>query len=406
MEQTPADEPEEARPARSAATGDRRSRGRSATDEAAAGRQGEPRAAAGGGGATDLFLSLTPEKVLAAVEAAGLRCNLVCYPLNSFENRVYEVELEDRTRIVAKFYRPGRWSEEQILEEHQFLSDLDEEEVPVCPVRPFPDGSTLRRIDHIYYTLSDRSGGRAPDELDDATAWRLGMLVGRLHNVAARRPAEHRLRLTAGAFIREDVAWLDAHATLPQHLRNRYSDAALAIGDELDGALAALDPRQIHRLHGDLHLGNVLLRDGLLRVLDFDDMTVGPAVQDVWLALPGRDAWATALRERFLAGYEQFRVFDRSTLRLIEPLRGLRVVHYAAWLARRWHDPAFPAAWPHFGTLDYWQRETEDLEEQLALVRGELAPEPAAGGAGGNGEGRPAEEATLTNRDFFWDWEG
>jgi Ser/Thr protein kinase RdoA (MazF antagonist) len=355
--------------------------------------------------ATDLFLSLTPEKVLTAVEAAGLRCNPVCYPLNSFENRVYEVELEDRTRIVAKFYRPGRWNEEQILEEHQFLHELDVDEVPVCPVRPFPDGSTLRRIDHIYYSLSDRSGGRAPDELDGTAAWRLGMLVGRLHNVAARHPAAHRLRLGADRFIRDDVDWLDAHATLPAHLRNRYSDAALAIAGQLDGALAALEPSQVHRLHGDLHLGNVLLRDGLLRVLDFDDMVAGPAVQDLWLALPGRDAWALGLRERFLEGYEQFRLFDRSTLRLIEPLRALRVIHYAAWLARRWHDPAFPAAWPHFGTLDYWERETADLEEQLAVVRGELAPPAGASADGGDGEERPAEEAALTNRDYFWDWE-
>jgi Ser/Thr protein kinase RdoA (MazF antagonist) len=353
--------------------------------------------------ATDLFLSLTPEKVLAAVEAAGLHCNPVCYPLNSFENRVYEVELEDRTRIVAKFYRPGRWNEEQILEEHQFLRELDADEVPVCTVRPFPDGSTLRRIDHIYYSLSDRRGGRAPDELDGAAAWRLGMLVGRLHNVGARHPAEHRLRLTADHFIREDVAWLDAHGTLPKHLGNRYCDAALAIAGQLDSALAALDPGQIHRLHGDLHLGNILLRDGLLHVLDFDDMVMGPAVQDLWLALPGRDAWAQGLLERFLEGYEQFRAFDRSTLRLIEPLRGLRVIHYAAWLARRWHDPAFPAAWPHFGTPDYWERETADLEEQLALVRGELAPPPPPGTSD---EERPAEEAALTNRDYFWDWEG
>jgi Ser/Thr protein kinase RdoA (MazF antagonist) len=354
--------------------------------------------------ATDLFLTLTPERVLDAVERAGLRCNPVCYPLNSFENRVYEVELADRSRIVAKFYRPGRWSEEQILEEHQFLADLAAEEVPVCPVRAFPDGGTLRRIDRIFYSLADRSGGRAPDELDAATAHRLGMLVGRLHNVAVRRPAEHRLRLTAAAFIREDVAWLDAHGTLPRHLRDRYLDAAASLAGAVDGALAAVEPHRLHRLHGDLHLGNVLLRDGQLRVLDFDDMVVGPAVQDLWLALPGRDDWTLRLRDRFLEGYEQFRDFDRSTLRLIEPLRGLRVVHYAAWLARRWHDPAFPAAWPHFGTLDYWQRETDDLEEQLALVRGELAP-PAAGGEGGPEAGAAAEEA-LSNRDYFWDWEG
>src|SRR6185436_1571750 len=156
----------------------------------------------------------------------------------------------------------------------------------------------------------------------------------------------------------------------------------------------------VHRLHGDLHLGNILFRDGLLRVLDFDDMVIGPAVQDLWLALPGRDAYTLSLRERFLEGYQQFRDFDRSTLVLVEPLRGLRIVHYAAWLARRWHDPAFPAAWPHFGTDDYWERETQDLEEQLAVIRGELTPEEAE--ARLTEESVQEEEPTLTNKDYFW----
>jgi Ser/Thr protein kinase RdoA (MazF antagonist) len=354
--------------------------------------------------ATDLFLSLTPEKVLASVEAAGLRCNPVCYPLNSFENRVYEVELEDRSRVVAKFYRPGRWSEEQILEEHQFLSDLEQEELDVATVRPFPDGRTLHRIDHIFYSLSDRRGGRAPDELDGGLARRLGMLTARMHNVGARRPAPHRLRLAGNHFIRDDVAWLESGELLPRRLRERYAAAALAIAAEVDRRLAGLPT---HRIHGDLHLGNLLLRDGMLRLLDFDDMAIGPAVQDVWLALPGRGAEARALREAFLEGYEQFRAFDRSTLALIEPLRGLRIVHYAAWLARRWHDPAFPRAWPQFAEPDYWDRETADLEEQLAIVRGEARAEEraAANGAAGDDTGE-AEPAALTNKDFFWDWEG
>ncbi|HVT58192.1 MAG TPA: serine/threonine protein kinase [Thermoanaerobaculia bacterium] len=349
---------------------------------------------------TDLFLALTPEKVWAAVERAGLRCNPVCYPLNSFENRVYEIELEDRTRMVAKFYRPGRWSEEQILEEHQFLHDLEDEELPVCGMRPFPGGGTLRRIDNIFYCLAERRGGRAPDELDDAAVRRLGMLAGRLHNVGARRPASHRVRLGGDTYVREDVAWLDAHDTLPRHLRKRYLDAALAIADAADRGLAGV---ATHRIHGDLHLGNILFRDGLLRILDFDDMVIGPAVQDLWLALPGRDPEAIAQRAIFVEGYEQFRAFDRATLALVEPLRGLRIVHYAAWLARRWHDPAFPAAWPHFGTPDYWERETDDLEEQLAFIH------RAGPGAGSPGEapGEPQEEEpTLTNRDFFWDWDG
>lgn len=349
--------------------------------------------------ASDLFLTLTPDRVLQAVEAAGLRCNPVCYPLNSFENRVYEVELEDRTRIVAKFYRPGRWSEEQILEEHQFLQDLADEEIPVGTVRPFPDGSTLRRIEGISYSLSDRAGGRAPDELDAATARRLGMLAGRMHNAGARRPALHRLPLTPDAYVRGDLQWLAEREVLPRHLERRYLAAAEAIAAAADRLLEGV---ATHRIHGDLHLGNLLFRDGLLRLLDFDDMMVGPAVQDLWLALPGRDAEARALREEFLEGYEQFRLFDRQTLALVEPLRGLRLVHYAAWLARRWHDPAFPAAWPHFGTVDYWTRETEDLEDQLSVIRGELPPE-----AGGDPDEADGQEAvTLTNKDLFWDWEG
>lgn len=352
-------------------------------------------------GGSDLFLSLTPERVLAAVEAGGLQCNPVCYPLNSFENRVYEVELQDRTRIVAKFYRPGRWSEEQILEEHEFLGELDREEIPVCPVRPFPDGSTLKRTGHIFYSLSDRRGGRAPDELDDVAVRRLGMLVGRLHAVGARHAAPHRLHLTADTYVRDNLAWLEAHGTLPQHLRRRYNDAASEIAAHYDRRMEGVATQ---RLHGDLHLGNVLFRDGLLRVLDFDDMVTGPPVQDLWLALPGRDRHTLAQREVFLEGYEQFRLFDRTTLALIEPLRGLRLVHYATWLARRWHDPAFPAAWPHFGTVESWERETDDLEEQVAVIRGE-APRDESGG--GEGEGKGAEEEVLlTNKDYFWDWEG
>ena len=349
--------------------------------------------------ATDLFLSLTPERVLAAVETGGLHCNPVSYPLNSFENRVYEVELKDRTRVVAKFYRPGRWTEEQILEEHQFLADLAADEVPVCTMREFPGGGTLRQIDNIYYCLSDRRGGRAPDELDDATVRRLGMLVGRLHNAGARREAPHRLHMTADHYIRDNVDWLADHGTLPAHLRDRYFDTAFTIADILD---KQLDGVPVHRIHGDLHLGNLLFRDGLLNVLDFDDMAIGPAVQDLWLALPGRDRWALRQRDLFLEGYEQLREFDRSTLRLIETLRGLRLVHYAAWLARRWHDPAFPAAWPQFGTVDYWERETTDLVEQLAVIRGEAKPEE---GGYSPEEATAEEESALTNKDFFWDWE-
>lgn len=353
--------------------------------------------------ATDLFLSLTPERVLAAVEAGGLRCRPVCYPLNSFENRVYEVELEDRSRIVAKFYRPRRWSAEQIGEEHAFLAELADDELPVCTVRPFPDGETLKRVDHIYYSLAARRGGRAPDELDAAAAERLGMFVGRMHNVAARRPAPSRPRLDADRYVRRVLAWMERHRTLSGALELRYFAAARAIAETYD-ELAA--DAAVHRIHADLHLGNVLWRDGELRVLDFDDMATGPAVQDLWLALPDRGPEAERRRRRFLAGYERFRAFDRSTLRLIEPLRGLRMVRYAGWLARRFHDPAFRAGWPHFGTDEYWERETADLEEQAAAVRAAAARPVGADPLDPAALSPVPEEEALTNKDYFWDWEG
>jgi Ser/Thr protein kinase RdoA (MazF antagonist) len=354
--------------------------------------------------ADDLFLSLTPERVLEAVEAGGHAVTGLCYPLNSFENRVYEVELADRSRVIAKFYRPGRWSEEQILAEHRFLEDLAADEIPVVPMRRFANGSTLATIEEIWYCLADRRGGRAPAELNDELALRLGRLVGRLHNVGARKPAAPRIRMTADAFIRDALAWLAAHGTLPEHLEERYRAAALGIASAVDKVLLGVP---IFRIHADLHLGNLLERDGLLHIIDFDDMVEGPAAQDLWLALPGRDAETVARRDLFLDGYRQFREFDRSWLALIEPLRGLRLIHYATWLARRWHDPAFPAAWPWFGTADYWNRETEDLEEQLAVIRGEVEAARIEDDRAAGREVEMKDEAPeLTNKDFFWDWEG
>jgi len=343
--------------------------------------------------ATGLFLSLTPERVLDAVEAAGLRCNPVCHPLNSFENRVYEVELEDRSRIVAKFYRPGRWSRKQIQEEHEFMAELQAAEVPICGVRPFPDGPTLRRTEGIFYCLYDRRGGRAPEELNDEAAARLGMMSARIHNVGAGHDAPNRVRLSADSYVRDDLAWLLAHGTIPGSVEARFAAAVRTLADLADRLLSGVP---VQRIHGDFHPGNILLLDGRFHALDFDDMVVGPPVQDLWLLLPGRDEHTRRLREIFLDAYEQLRAFDRSTLRLIEPLRGLRRVHYAAWLARRWHDPVFPVTWPHFGTEAYWSEETSDIEEIVAMIRAD-SPSPASPAA--------ELEPPLSNKDLFWDWE-
>lgn len=353
----------------------------------------------------NLFLDLTPERVLDAVEAGGLEPTGACYPLNSFENRVYEVELEDRSRVVAKFYRPGRWSQEQILEEHALLMALDAAEIPVCTVQPFPDGETIKTIAGVHYALSPRRGGRAPDELTPELARRLGRWLGRMHSVAAAIDIEHRPRLDADRYVRQALEWIDAWVetggSFSERLRSRYRAAAGTLAEIADEALAGV---ATHLVHADLHFGNVLLRDDELRVLDFDDMAIGPPVQDVWLVLPGRDDEDTiALRDTLLSGYEEFRAFDRAALGLIEILRGLRMVRYAGWLARRWHDSAFQNGWPDFGTDEYWRRETEDLEGQVALIQ--------KAGTGGRVDhdsmasaGVEAEEA-LSNKDYFWDWE-
>ncbi len=225
-------------------------------------------------------------------------------------------------------------------------------------------------------------------------AERLGMLVGRMHAVGARRSGADRLPLTSDAYVRRDLDWLEKQGILPDRLAKRFLAAGRAIADVHDRVSAGV---ATFRIHGDLHLGNLLERDGELRLLDFDDAMIGPAVQDLWLALPGRDASTAALRNRFLDGYERFRLFDPGELRLIESLRGLRIAHYAIWLARRWHDPIFPRNWPQFGTEEAWERETIDLEEQAALV--------ARIERGGGTTPAPAEEEELSNSDYFWDWE-
>ena len=341
---------------------------------------------------TDLFLALTPERVIGAVEAAGLRCDPACYPLNSYENRVYDVALEDETRVVAKFYRPGRWSEAQILEEHRFMEDLDAAEVPVCKHRPFPDGTSLKKTEGIWYCLYDRYPGRAPQELDPEAAERIGMMAARIHNVGAAGTAPSRIRLDGETYGRLNLDWLLDHGTIPAPFRDRYAAATDEIADTTDRLLEGVD---VHRVHGDFHLGNLLLRDGVFNVLDFDDMVVGPAVQDLWLVLPGRDDHTRRIRESFLEGYEQFRPFPRSSLALVEPLRGLRQIHYSAWLARRWHDPVFPVTWPHFGTEDYWAEETRELEDIVNMIRADDPNAPVL----------EEEAEVLTNKDYFFDWE-
>jgi Ser/Thr protein kinase RdoA (MazF antagonist) len=304
------------------------------------------------------FFSLTPDRVLDAVEVGGLRCTGRCLPLRAFENRVYEVELEDERRLVVKFYRPGRWSREAILDEHRFLLDLAAAEVPAVAPLDLGTGSTLGEIEGILYALFPKVRGRILDELDAENRRRIGRTIGRMHAVGAAREAPHRPRLDVTRYVREPVEVLLKGDFIPENLAPRYRDVALRIAEAVAAPLGAA---RAQRIHGDLHMGNILwTADGPVLV-DFDDCLVGPPVQDLWLLARGDSAEARREREDLIEGYELFREFDRSTLALCEPLRALRIVHMSGWIARRWDDPSFPPAFPNFRDHRYWMQEYEAL---------------------------------------------
>lgn len=329
---------------------------------------------------TQFFYELTPERILEAVEASGIEATGRCLALNSMENRVYEVEVylpedeivtspSDRFRVV-KFYRPGRWSMAQILEEHEFLKELTEYELPVVPPIPFPDGSTLRQMEstEIYFAVFPKRGGRIPDEFDNDQLEIIGRLLGRLHNVGAVKPAEHRLKLTPETYGIENLNYLVDSKLLPPQFEAEYRRIVEKICT-ISSPWFREAPTQ--RIHGDCHHGNVLWASNGANLVDFDDMVMGPCVQDIWLLVPGRDEFAIEDRKVLLGAYEQMRAFPYGTLRLIEPLRTLRMVHFSAWIGRRWSDPAFPRVFPNYGTEKYWWEELQALREQLEIIEGD-----------------------------------
>ncbi|MGK5090124.1 serine/threonine protein kinase [Bdellovibrionota bacterium FG-2] len=328
------------------------------------------------------FFELTPERVLDAVETSGLRCTGRCLALNSFENRVYDVELENQddaldagvpqnsvqNRRVIKFYRPARWSKEQILEEHQFLLDLAQEEIPVIAPLPFPDGSTLYETpgDGIYTVIFPKVGGRSPSELSVEQFRRIGRLLGRIHNVGAKRQAVHRLSLTSETYGMANLEFLLKGGWVALEFERRYK---MVVGEICEVLTPQFKKFPEIRIHGDCHRGNLLWNEQGPFFLDFDDFVRGPAVQDFWLLLPGRVGEYPLEVEALVDGYREMREFDSRSLSLIEGLRALRYIHYTAWIARRWEDPAFPLAFPHFNTFRYWEEATSDLEEQLRRIR-------------------------------------
>jgi Ser/Thr protein kinase RdoA (MazF antagonist) len=346
---------------------------------------------------SELFFRLSPDRVLAAVEAGGFVPSGHCFSLNALENRVYDVRLEDGRHLVAKFYRPGRWVRDAILEEHRLLALLREMEIPVAVPIAFEDGDTLHAVEGIYYALWPRTSGRSRDELGDEQVAVLGRLLARIHSAAETVRIRHRPALDSESFPLAALEVLEARGFLPPACAARYRAAVeevTAVYDDWSRGVA------MHPIHGDCHRGNLLFGDEGWLFLDFDDVVVGPAVQDVWMLLPGRDAEAARQRALLVDAYREFRDFDESSLRLIEPLRAFRFIWYAGWIARRWNDPAFPDAFPHFGSEQYWETETRDLEQQVErIVRGQGAAEASPEAHARTG----VSEDELTNEDFFWD---
>ena len=316
------------------------------------------------------YAGLTPEVALAALESVGLWPSGQVLALNSYENRVFLIGLDEphggQASVVAKFYRPGRWSDGQILEEHGFVAELAAAEIPAVPSLELA-GATLHHAAGFRFAVFPRRGGRAPN-LDDRDTLRwLGRFLARIHAVGAREPFRERLALDAQTFGEEPLAWLLEHGWLPPDLAEVYRGVARQALDEVSACYARAGRVASLRLHGDVHEGNVLWTEAGPHFVDFDDSRSGPAVQDLWMLLGGREEAPQRLN-RLLEGYEQFRPFDRRELHLIEALRTLRLIQHSAWIARRWNDPAFPAAFPWFDSPRYWEARVLELREQIAAM--------------------------------------
>jgi len=332
-----------------------------------------------------VYAGLTPDRVLDALDCVGLRGDGRLIQLNSYENRVFQAYLESGDVVVLKFYRPGRWSDAQIIEEHAFAVELAAEEVPVvAPLSLEPPAHVRDRVvvsgpERTLATLHEREGGwrfsvtprragRAP-ELDRAgVLQRVGRFIGRLHAVGARQPFRHRIGFeiaTVGDAARE---WLLAHGSIPVDAEARWRDASEAALDAVRRAFGAAGALRSLRLHGDCHPGNLLWTEQGPHFVDLDDACNGPAMQDLWMLLSG-DAHTMARQLSELhAGYRAFMQPDPREARLVEPLRTLRMIHHSAWIARRWDDPAFPAAFPWFSDAAYWHEQARQLREQVAAM--------------------------------------
>ena len=316
---------------------------------------------------TSAFLGLTPDRVVGSVEAAlGVPMTALCRPLSSYVNRVFELQQRDGQFIIAKFYRPGRWSRDAILDEHDFLLDLVEEDISVIAPLALKNGETLADDGPFHFAVFPKKGGRSSDEFNLDQWQELGRLIARVHRVGARSDAPDRTVLAPDVSLAENLEAIVSSGLLEADQARSYEQVVERLIDVLTPRWADIE---MLRIHGDCHFANVIQRPGEgMFLIDFDDMAIGPPVQDMWLLLPGRAHECELQISAFLSGYETFRDFDRRTLDLIEPLRAMRFVHYSAWCTRQYVEDGEARAAEDFGSRTYWNTEIRDLQTQLQRI--------------------------------------
>ncbi|MEM7466995.1 MAG: serine/threonine protein kinase [Pseudomonadota bacterium] len=316
------------------------------------------------------FEKLSPDFILDAIESLGFRCDGRLLALNSYENRVYQIGIEEAEPLVAKFYRPDRWTNEQIAEEHALSAALTAAEIPIVEPMNLPTGETLAQFGGFRFSMFPRRGGRTPDIDDLDNLFILGRLLGRMHAVGAVESFTHRPRLDVKTFGHDAVSTI-LNDWIPNELKNAYATLAEDVLDTIERVFLETQDILYIRVHGDCHSGNILWRDDTPHFVDLDDSRNAPAIQDIWMLLSGDRERQTAQLAEIIEGYEEFFEFNLRELRLVEALRTLRLLNFNAWLANRWDDPAFPQAFPWFNTPRYWEQHILDLREQFAALQEE-----------------------------------
>ncbi len=316
---------------------------------------------------TEAFKNLSPDEILDAVESIGLRTDGRLLALNSYENRVYQIGLDEATPVIAKFYRPHRWSDETILEEHEYTLELSAAEIPVIPPI-IHDGKTLHQYGPYRFTIYERRGGRAPELDNPDHLEQMGRFIARIHALGSSKKFEHRPTIDIESFAITPRKFLIENKFIPAHIEDAYKSLTEDVITRIQSCFDRAGEVETLRLHCDFHPGNILWTDDGPHIVDFDDARMGPAIQDLWMFLSGDRQYMTARLGDLLVGYEDFYEFNPAELNLVEALRSMRIMHHAYWIATRWDDPAFPQAFPWFNSTNYWEEHILSLREQTAMM--------------------------------------